>query len=544
MKSALLSAVFVFLATVTLSTSAMAGGIPAPVIQKFMPDRVVPGTTTAIRGANLCHYPEITVDGIKAKTWTLVPSMMVVFRVPKKATSGQVKLSCPNGTASGRITLTYPQKMTLIVKDRSVPGGTLIAVRVQGAPYPPDIYFNERKLNVENIVSGFSGTYFIYVRIPKDAHAGVLSARFGSVKAAPTVPMTVINPTPAMGTLYVGRAGALAVAEIEKGCTNPKVTVLQGHRQKRAKVLLATPTRVLFRMPQIKYTRKGNNPVKIQYSCAGRTATGHATVGLFRPRVKATITGTDPVLVTPDTWITLKGSGFTRSTQFRIGIHKLQTKYISSSKVKLYLDSAALPHERFMDNWNYMAVPLMVKTGRNASETGGVLLVKDLHPYLKSINPPFAWPNRRITVTLAGGKCNDPQVRVGNLQARLLSHDGNMITFEMPAGIKRHHLTVMCKRYNIITNTDGIIPFRQYPLVRSIDTPKVCKGRKITITGQYLGVADGVYMGSNRLIPIRVSSKGKKATFTAPASATGSQMLFIGYKGRMIPTALALPACK
>jgi hypothetical protein len=300
---------------------------PPPSITPFAPGSGPVGTTVTITGTNLAGATSVYFDGAAA-SFTVNSATSITATVPSGATTGQIWLTTPGGTATSGgylFVVTVPPPPTISsFTPTSGPVGASVDIQGTNLTGATSVKFNGAA-DPSFVVDSSTD---ITAHVPTGATSGPISVTTPGGTAAGSSSFTVLPPpTISSFTPTNGPAGT-NVTITGTGLTGATSVTFNGVA---ASYTVNSPTRITATVP----TGATSGPISVTAPGGSATSSGAFTV-------TPTITSFTPTSGHAGATVTINGSGFAGATNVKLG--GFTATFTVNSPTKITATVPTIPH--------------------------------------------------------------------------------------------------------------------------------------------------------------------------------------------------------
>lgn len=476
-----------------------------PTVLNFFPLQGTPGTPVRIIGTRLGGTiynipPTVTFGGIPAQTVIINSPTDITAIVPRNATTGNIRVSTPGGTAATISTFTFvpPPRITDIVPSVA-PQGALVTVSGTGFLQVSDVRFGGVKtqftLNNANrltAVISTGATGFVEIFTP----AGVItSATVFTFAPPPLVTNALPNIAGTGATLEIQGFGFVATPEVRfGGITAASVTVSTIRSMN-----VVVPGSLL----------PGQYFVTV--ITPGGTTTGSFSVTIVPSPI---VSGFDPPSGTTGTIVQIFGRNFTASA-----LSNVRIAGVTAANYRLVSDSLIIAETGRISTRGTVSVTALGGT----SIAPGVYENIAPPPVISSFRPLAATTGTLVTVF--GSNFNDANVlqivndnRILDFQEFRVVTNGQL-TFIMPSNATSG--TIALATSGGFARSAEPITYLPPPNISLVEPSFGLPGSTFTIRGTNLNGTTQVLLGSTPALSVREDSPNQLTVVIDPATSLG-----------------------
>ena len=279
-----------------------------PTITSFGPTSGPVGTVVTVTGTNFTGTTSLKLNGGNITGYTVVDPNTITFTVPPGATSGQISVTTPNGTATstGSYTVTVPPTITSFTPP-SGPVGTVVTVTGTGFTGTTDLKLNGTSVTGYTVVSNTQITF----TVPSGATTGTVSVTTPNGTATgPTYTVTTPSGPPTI-TSFGPTSGPVGTVVTVTGTNFTGTTGLTLNGQTVTGYTVVSGTSITFTVPP--GATSGQISVTTPQGTATSTGSYTVTTGVPDLTVNTGTTGT-PTTIPGGTYgrVTITGTGVGR----------------------------------------------------------------------------------------------------------------------------------------------------------------------------------------------------------------------------------------
>jgi hypothetical protein len=275
---------------------------PVPTITSIAPTTGAIGSTVTITGTNLTGATLVTLNGTSVTGFTVVNNTTITFVVPTGATSGNIGVTTPGGTAtsSGSFTVTVAAPtITSFTPTSGVVGAT---VTITGTNFTgaTALTLNGAAVTGFTVVNATTITFVV----PTGATSGTIAVTTPGGTATSATSFTVTVPAPTI-TSFTPTSGNVGATVTITGTNFTGATALTLNGAAVTGFTVVNATTITFTVPA------GATSGTVAVTTPGGTAT---STGTFTVTVPPTITSFTPTSGVVGATVTLTGTNFTGAT--------------------------------------------------------------------------------------------------------------------------------------------------------------------------------------------------------------------------------------
>lgn len=478
----------------SVSSSSAFTVIPQPLLTGFTPQNGVAGTTVTLTGTHLTGATEVSFDGAKAPSFTVVDSTRITATVPPGATTGDVEVDTPGGYSRlGVFTVLGSAVPTLTSFTPAAAGEgkriTLTGTGFTGATTVSFSGVNAFSFSVDSDTS-------ISVTVPTGASTGrlrVYNSRGAGVSGAdftvlPAPRITGFSPTsgPSGTVVTLNGSGFTGATDVRLWNTTLSVTP-----RSDSQLTVTIPT--------------GTLSGAFSVDAPGGRVTSDARFSV-QSSASPTLSGFSPTTGWAGTSVTLNGANFTGTTEVTFnGTPATDVSISGDSRLYVYVPRGAT------------SGPVRV-VNTKGEVTGGVFTVLPLST-LSGFSPSSGVVGTVVTIT-GSGFAGSPSVQIGGESANVIAVTPTQLTAIVPPGAESGSVQVYAGQWLTSTERFTVLGGGVPTLARFSPTSGGV-GTQVTIDGSYFTGVSRVEFNGVPASSISLSSDGRLSAYVPARAATG-----------------------
>ncbi|NMO18806.1 IPT/TIG domain-containing protein, partial [Pyxidicoccus fallax] len=478
---------------------------PEPVLTGFSPQYGTAGTTVTLSGLNLTGATEVTFDGAKATSFTVVDSTRITATVPPGATTGNVEVDTPGGSSflGGFTVLSSAVPTVTSFSPTSGGAGTRVTLTGTGFTGATSVSFNGAEVSWVYVESDTS----LYVYVPTDASTGRLrvynSQGMGVSSSDFTLPpaprITGFSPTSGPAGTVVTLSGS--------GFTGATSVRLEGTS---LAVNSRSDTQLIVTLPT------GTLSGTFQVNAPGGQATSDARFSVESGAVPS-LRGFSPSAGWVDTRVTLDGANFTGTTEISFN-GTPATDFSISGDTRLEVDVPS----------GATSGPIRVVNtrGQMVSSTPFTVLAA---PTLTGFSPTSGAVGTVLTIT-GSSFAGSPSVQVGDEYADVIGVTATQLTAIVPPGAGSGPVEVYVGGQWLTSTERFTVLGSAVPTLTRFTPTRGDVGTQVTLDGTYFTGVSRVEFNGVPASSISFTSDGR-LTVPVPAGASTGPLRVVSSAG-------------
>jgi hypothetical protein len=390
--------------TVIIGLNGGAAPAPVPTLLSFSPTTGPVGTAVTLSGTDLTGTTAVKFNGVGATAFTVnAAGNQIMATVPMGATTGNISVTTPGGTASTTVPFTVLVSVPVVNSFSPTSGlvGTMVALTGTGLTGATSVTFNG--VLATGLTVNSAGTQII-VNVPLGATTGNIRVTTPSGTATSTSAFTVLANPPVVSS-FMPTSGVVGTTITVTGTnlTNTSAVTLNGVAPSAYTVVNATT--LTFTVPV------GATSGRIAVTTPSGTAASTSSFIVIIPNPTPTLVSLSPGTVAVGSrnfTLTLTGTEFRTSSAVVFNGTTLATTYVSTTQLTAQVPASAVA-----------AVGSYDVTVRNPAPGGGSsaalpFVVTEPVPTISSFTPTSGGAGTLVTITgtnLTGAT----QVRIGSV---------------------------------------------------------------------------------------------------------------------------------
>ncbi|MBU1219635.1 IPT/TIG domain-containing protein [Myxococcota bacterium] len=472
----------------------------APQLMRISPLRGWYGDRITIKGDHFCNHPEVTIgtksaDGIRRRS-----STEISFRIPNRASSGKISVSCRGikAISASNLHIVPPLPQIVDIDPPKGPPGTKILIR--GRHFTPGMILLYGRVVLKPV---FINSTLMETTINSNKSASfTILTQTKQFKTGKSFNVEYVKPDIFGFYPHMAWHGNTVHISGKSFCAKPTVTLIGSSGSEKLSVLKATSESISVRLPPKAFSGK------FEVSCHNMKAVSAKSIDI--KIALPAVSGISPSSGPARTWITLSGSGFKRNIQWYLGKTLVRARFVSDSEVML---NAPNLQEKSPVSFRYAGLTI---------NTGFIFTPSYAMPVISTFSRDMGWHGDKLTLT-GSNFCSEAKVIFeGGKEGRIFRRIGHStIETAVPVGAKSGNIKVKCGR-SIAVSGEYFTVAPPYSRVISVSKNIACPGDIIEVTGINLTRQTRIFIGDTQVIFTLKS--GVKATIRIPAGVRSGDL--------------------